>query len=111
MWNEFSKTQESFPKHLHIGTARMKYDKETEEGKKRHMGMERSKACTKKSPNCQSLQNKNIIIIINIIWYVVFYKILKTYNEIQLTKNKMDQNNQKIKNNSPSLSQIDNILT
>ena len=41
----------------------------------------------------------------------ILEKILKMYNEIQLTKNKMHQDNQKIKNNSPSLSQIDNILT
>ena len=28
------------------------------------------------------------------------------YNEIQLTKNKMDLNNRKMKNNSPSLDEI-----
>ena len=32
---------------------------------------------------------------------VVYYKRWKKYNEIQLTKNKMDLNNQKIKNNGP----------
>ena len=36
---------------------------------------------------------------------VVFYKIWKKYNEIQLTKNKMDLNNRKITNHPPSLVQ------
>ena len=31
---------------------------------------------------------------------VIFYKIWKKYNEIQLTKNKMDLNNRKITNQS-----------
>ena len=40
--------QECFPKHLRMGTTRMKYDKETdEEGKKRSVSME-SRAKTKK---------------------------------------------------------------
>ena len=40
---------ECFPKHSSMETARMKYDKETdEEGKKRGVSMERSKAGTKK---------------------------------------------------------------
>ena len=40
---------ECFPKHLRMGTARMKKDKETdEEGKKRGVSMEKSKAGTKK---------------------------------------------------------------
>ena len=34
---------------------------------------------------------------------VIFYKKLKKYNEIQLTKNKMDLNIRKITNNPPSL--------
>ena len=40
---------ECFPKHLRMGTARMKYDREREEDKKRCVSMERSiyKACTK----------------------------------------------------------------
>ena len=39
--------QECFPKHWGMGTARMKYDNETgEEGKKRGLSMERSKAGT-----------------------------------------------------------------
>ena len=40
--------QECFPKHSRMGTARMKYDKETEEGKKKDVSMERSKAGTNK---------------------------------------------------------------
>ena len=32
----------------------------------------------------------------------IFYKKLKKYNEIQLTKNKMDLNNQKMTNHPPS---------
>ena len=40
---------ECFPKHLRMGTARMKQDKETEEkGKKRDVNLERSKAARKK---------------------------------------------------------------
>ena len=40
--------QEYFPEHSRMGTARMKYDKETEEkGKKRGVSMERSKVGTK----------------------------------------------------------------
>ena len=38
---------------------------------------------------------------------VIFYKKLKKYNEIQLTKNKMDkQNNRKITNYPPSPDKI-----
>ena len=33
---------------------------------------------------------------------VAFYKIWKKYNEIQLTKVKMDLNNRKMKNHPPS---------
>ena len=33
---------------------------------------------------------------------VIFYKKSKNYNEIQLTKNKMDLNNQKMTNHPPS---------
>ena len=56
------------PKHSRIGTARTKYDKETDEdGKKRGVSMERSKAGTnKRSPNGLSHHNQNTII--NIIW-------------------------------------------
>ena len=38
---------ECFPKHSRIGTARMKYYKETEEGNKRGVSMEMTKAGTK----------------------------------------------------------------
>ena len=64
--------------------------------------MERSKAGTKekRSPNGLNYPNQNIILI-NIIWYF-FYKILKKYNSIQLTKNKMDFNIIKITNHPPS---------
>ena len=33
---------------------------------------------------------------------VIFYKKMKKYNEIQLRKNKLDLNNQKINNHPPS---------
>ena len=49
-----------------MGTARIKKGKETEEdGKKREVSMERSKAGTKgkKSPNDLNYHNKNTIII------------------------------------------------
>ena len=40
---------ECFPKHLRMGTARIKYDKETNEGgKKRDVSMKNRKAGTKK---------------------------------------------------------------
>ena len=39
---------ECFPKHLRMGTARMKYGREREEDKKRCVSMERSKAGMKK---------------------------------------------------------------
>ena len=61
---------ECFPKHLRMGTARMKQDKETEEeGKKGGVSIERSKAGTKKKvPTAyHSLPNQNTIII-NVIW-------------------------------------------
>ena len=37
-----------FRKHLGMGKSRMKYDKETDEGKKGRMSMERSKTARKK---------------------------------------------------------------
>ena len=59
---------ECFPKHLCMGTARMKYDKETDEGgKKRGASMEKSKAGTKKSPDGLSHPKQNTIII-NKMW-------------------------------------------
>ena len=58
-----------FPKHSRMGTARTKLDKETDEdGKKRGLSMERSKAGTnKRSPDGLSHPNQNTIII-NKIW-------------------------------------------
>ena len=52
---------ECFPKHLRMGTARMKYDKEF----MRDLIMERSKVGTKekRSPDGLSLPNQNTIII------------------------------------------------
>ena len=59
---------ECFPKHSRMGTARTN-DKETDEdGKKRGLSMERSKAGTnKRSPDGLSHPNQNTIII-NKIW-------------------------------------------
>ena len=49
---------ECFPKHLRMGTARMKYDREREEDKERCVSVERSKVAMKKwTPkglNCNS---------------------------------------------------------
>ena len=83
--------QECFLKHSRMGTARMKSDKETdEEGKNRGVNIERSNAGTKKisrqSITTQSKHNNNK-------HNILFYKIFKNYNEIQLTKHKMDLNN------------------
>ena len=60
---------ESFPKHSRMGTARTKQDKETDEdGKKRGVSMESSKAGTnKRSPDGLSHSNQYTIII-NKIW-------------------------------------------
>ena len=41
-------THECFPKHLRMGTARMKESKETEEGKQKRVKMERNKIGTQK---------------------------------------------------------------
>ena len=48
---------ECFPKHLRMGTARLKYEKETDEdGKKRGLSMKKSKTGTKeRSPDCLSV--------------------------------------------------------
>ena len=56
---------ECFPKHSRMGTARMKWDKKTdEEDKKRGVSVERSKAGTKNSsPDGLSHPNQNTIII------------------------------------------------
>ena len=60
---------ECFPKHLRMGTARTKRDKETDEdGKKRGVSMEKAKRGTnKRSPVGLSHPNQNTIII-NKIW-------------------------------------------
>ena len=62
--------QKCFPKHSRMGTARMKYDNETDEdGKKRGVSMEKIKAGTnERSPDSLSLPNQNSILI-NITWY------------------------------------------
>ena len=62
--------------------------------------MEWSKADTKeKCPNGLNYNNHNTIIINN---FLVFYKRWNKYNETQLTKDKMDVNNLKMKNHPPS---------
>ena len=62
--------QECCPEHSRLGTARKKQDKETkEEGKKRAMSMERSKAGTKEIRINEGLSQPNQnTTIINIIW-------------------------------------------
>ena len=65
-----------------IGTARMKYDKETdEEGTKRDVSTERSKAGTKKRTDDLSPPNQNKLLI-NIIWYyfIRYGKIAMKFN-------------------------------
>ena len=64
--------------------------------------MERSTAGTKekRSPDGLTYQNQNTIIINIICQYFITDE--KKHNETQLTKNKMDLNNRKIKNYPPS---------
>ena len=75
--------------------------------------MEKSTAGTnKRSPDSLSHPNQNtsyhILILIKIVYFdnkqnmVIFYKKWKKYNEIQLTKNKMNLNNRKMTNHPPS---------
>ena len=72
------------PKHLRMGTARMKEDKEIEEeGNKRGVSMEISKKGMKEKKSKYNNNKHNRLI---------FYKKGKNCNEIQLTKNKMDLN-------------------
>ena len=66
---------EYFPEHWRMGTARMKYEVQ--------------RARKKKNANGLSLHQNTIIIKKKLL---VFYKIWKKFNEIQLTK-KMDLNN------------------
>ena len=89
-------------KHSRMITARMKKDKETDkEGKKRRVRMK-----TKQNRN----EKKEIPTAYHYIFpinnnkhnKVIFNKKLKKYNEIQLTKNKMDLNNQKMKDHPAS---------
>ena len=88
--------QECFPKHLRMGTARMKKD-----NKQGGVRMERSKVSTKekRSPDGINYHYQNKVIINIDCQY--FVRDGKKYNEIQLTKNKIDFNNQKIKNHLP----------
>ena len=68
--------QECFPEHSRMGTARMKYDKETdEEGKKRGVSVERSKAGTKEKrcPDGLTLPIQNTAIINMICYYFTRY--------------------------------------
>ena len=66
---------ECFPKHLRMGTARLKYDNGTDEDDKmRGVSMEKSKASTKeRSPDGLSLYNENTIIINIICKYFIIY--------------------------------------
>ena len=91
-----------FPTHAH-GDSKNEIDKETDEdGNKRGVSMERSKAGTnKRSPDGISHPNQNTIIY-NKQNVVIFYKKLKKYNKIQLTKNKMDLNIRKMTNHHPT---------
>ena len=78
-----------FPKHSRMGTARMKYDKETnEEGKKR--GVSKS-AVQRTSKNEVMTANTTQSKYNNKHNFVVFYEIWNKYNEIELTINKMEE--------------------
>ena len=93
---------ECFPKHSRMGTARMKLDKETDEdsnktgvsiGKKWKVVMKKKKSRGPITTKSKYNNNKHNLL--------VFYKILKNFNESQLINNKMDLNNPKIKNHPP----------
>ena len=62
--------------------------------------MEISKTNTEKSPDDLSLPNQFTIIINIIYWYFITYG--KKNSEIQVTKYRMELNNQIIKNHPPS---------
>ena len=64
-----------------------------EDDEKRCVSMESSKAGTKKKVHVQSLHNQKKILT-NIICQNLI-KIIERFNEIQLTKNKMNLNNRK----------------
>ena len=73
---------ECFPKHSRMGISRMKSDKETEEGKKRRVSMERSTAGTKKiSPDGFSVSKQNTILIKIICYY------FRRYGKIEMKFN------------------------
>ena len=72
------------------------------------MSEERNKAgMRERSPNGQTMHNK-IQYNNNKHIFLVFYKIWKKFNEIQLTKNKIDLKNQKMKNHPPSADNVCN---
>ena len=80
----------------------MKEEKETDEGgKKRSVSIEKSKSGKKKDvPTAYHIlikynNNKHNTVIF-------YFKKWKKYNEIQLTKNKMNLNNRKMTNHPPS---------
>ena len=63
-----------FPKYSRLGTARMKYNTETDkEGEKRGVSMKRSKAGTKEKISTDGLNysNQNTIIINTNYWYFI----------------------------------------
>ena len=65
---------ECFTKHLRMGTARMKYVKETDEDGKKRGVVWKVKRARKKEVDGLSLPNQNTIIIINIIcWNFIRY--------------------------------------
>ena len=73
---------ECFPKHSRMGTARTKQDKETdEEGKKRGVSMEKSKAGTnKENPDGLSHPNQNTIINIILQNFIKYGKSTMKFN-------------------------------
>ena len=60
---------------------------------KKQSGQEKLKSRRPITTESKNNNNKHYIVVLYMIW--------KTYNEIQLPKNKMDLNNRKIKNHSP----------
>ena len=94
---------ECFPKHLSMGTARMiKIKKQTKEVRREAWVWKKAKRARnkKRCPDGLSHPNQKTIIINKNV--VIFYKKWKKYNEIQLTKSKMDLNIRKMTNHPPS---------
>ena len=86
-----------FSQTLTHGNSKNEIRQAEEDGKKRRVSMERSKAGTnKRSPDGLSHPNQNPRIINK--YGNIFYKKWKKYNEIQLTKSKMDLKIQKMTN-------------